>query len=144
MKTKILVSLAFLVIQLSYAQSDIIRVTETIQNYIDGSSYNTLDLLENAFAENATLYLTIRDTFRTITPKEYMSFFNGKEGEFNGRHGKILAIDIYEDIATAKAEILIPERNWLFIDLFLLKKTEKGWKIISKTATRTVTNTKGE
>ena len=113
------------------------QVKKTLQNYIDGSSYNKLTLLRSAFSENATLYLTTRDGFKRLTPEDYVGFFkNSKEGEFNGRHGKILSVEVAKDIASAKVEIAIPKRKWIFIDLFLLKKTNKGWKIISKTATR--------
>ena len=112
-------------------------VKQTLQNYIDGSSYNKLDLLVSAFAENATLYLTGRDGFKIYTPKEYAGFFkNSKKGEFNGRVGKILSVEVIKDIATAKVEIAGPSRKWVYIDLFLLKKTKNAWKIISKTATR--------
>lgn len=113
------------------------QVKQTLQNYIDGSSYNKTKLLESAFFSNATLYLTTRDGFKRLTPEDYVGFFkNGKQGEFNGRHGKILYVEITKDIANAKVEISIPKRKWVYIDLFLLKKTEQGWKIISKTATR--------
>jgi hypothetical protein len=125
-------------IQLSTAQTEHSLVEKTLQNYIDGSSYNKLDLLESAFTENATLYLTGKDgEFKRYTPKEYAGFFkNKKYGEFNGRIGKVLSIEVVKDIATAKVEIAGPERKWVYIDLFLLKKTANGWKIISKTATR--------
>lgn len=119
------------------SQSECDTVKKTLQNYINGSSYNKPNLLESAFAENATLYLTGRDGFKVYTPKEYVAFFkNSKKGEFNGRHGDILEVKVTKDIATAKVEISIPARKMIYIDLFLLKKTEKGWKIISKTATR--------
>jgi hypothetical protein len=137
MKTLVLLFITLLSFQFIAAQTDIELVENTIQNYIDGSSYNKVDILENAFAENASLYLTIRDTFKIITPKYYVGFFkNGEVGKFNGREGKILSIDVQADIATAKAQILIPARDLHFIDLFLLKKTAGQWKIISKTATR--------
>lgn len=119
-------------------ESSFKAVEKTLQNYITGSSYNKLQQLESAFTKDATLYLTGRDGFFKIyTPKEYSGFFkNKKNGEFNGRVGKILSIEIFKDIASAKAEIFGPDRKWVYIDLFLLKETEKGWKIISKTATR--------
>ncbi|MGS2761188.1 nuclear transport factor 2 family protein [Sinomicrobium sp. M5D2P9] len=113
---------------------DRIEIEKTLHNYIEGSSYNKLDMLGSAFSENATLYLTIRNEFKIITPAEYMTFFRGKPGTFNGRTGEILSIDIAGDIATAKAEILIPARKMRFVDLFLLKKTGEGWQIISKSA----------
>lgn len=118
-------------------ESSFKNVEKTLQDYITGSSYNQLEQLENSFTVDATLYLTGKDGFKIYTPKEYVGFFkNKKAGEFNGRVGEILSIEIFKDIATAKAEIAGPNRDWVYIDLFLLKKTEKGWKIISKTATK--------
>lgn len=112
-------------------------IKNTLQNYITGSSYNKLDLIKSAFTSNATLYLTGRSGFKRYTPDEYANFFkNGEVGKFNGRQGKILDVEIFKDIATAKVEIAGPQRKWVYLDLFLLKKIEGSWKIISKTATK--------
>lgn len=137
MKNLILLFIICTVFQFSNAQSECVKIEETLNKYTEGSSYNKLELLESAFAENATLYLTGRDGFKVYTPKEYVEFFkNAEKGKFNGRYTKVLAIEVVEDIATAKVEISIPERKMVYIDLFLLKKFEESWKIISKTATR--------
>ncbi len=112
------------------------KVEQTLINYINGSSYNKLAQLGSAFAKDPTLYLTIKGQFKPISPEEYINFFKGKPGEFNGRAGKILSIEVIDDIAHAKAEILILERKLRFVDLFLLKNIAGDWKIISKTATK--------
>lgn len=118
-------------------QPDEILIKKTLKNYINGSSYNERDTLKSAFAKNATLYLTGRKGFKRYTPEEYANFFKGKEkGEFNGRRGEILSIEKTKDIAIAKVEISNPKQKWVYIDLFLLKKVDDHWKIISKTATR--------
>lgn len=138
MKKYIVTLIALFCLQITNAQTETEQVQKTLQKYMDGSSYNKQELILNAFTDNATLYLSGRDGFKMYTPKQYANFFkNGKKGEFNGRDAKILAIEVIKDIATAKVEIAGPERKWVYIDLFLLKKTEEGWKIISKTATRT-------
>ncbi len=138
MKLYFLVFTTLCFTQFSNAQSEHSLIEKTLQNYMEGSSYNKLDLLESAFVENATLYLTNRDgLFKLYTPKEYSGFFkNAEYGTFNGRYAKTLAIEVVKDIATAKVEISGPAREWVYIDLFLLKKLDNGWKIISKTATR--------
>ncbi|GGG98434.1 hypothetical protein GCM10011416_15720 [Polaribacter pacificus] len=125
-------------IQLAKAQTDHLQVEKTLQNYIEGSSYNKLDLLKSAFAENATLYLTMgTGVFKRLSPADYAELFkNNPSGKFNGRYGKVLSVSLIKDIATAKVEIRIPARKMVYIDLFLLKRTDSGWKIISKTATR--------
>jgi len=144
MKQYIFTIILLCTIQLSTAQSEHAAVKKTLQNYIEGSSYNKLEMLEKAFTENATLYLTGRDgLFKRYTPKEYTGFFKNREkGKFNGRDGKVLAIEIINDIVMAKVEIAGPKSAWVYIDLFLLKKIENEWKIISKTATRTEDNSK--
>ncbi|WP_233558574.1 nuclear transport factor 2 family protein [Aquimarina sp. BL5] len=113
-------------------------VVQTLQKYMEGSSYNKREMLLNAFSDNATLYLTNRDgDFKKYSPSEYADFFkNAEKGKFNGRDAKILEVTVTKDIATAKVEIAGPNRAWVYIDLFLLKKFKNDWKIISKTATR--------
>lgn len=135
---KIKITFLVLFVSLSIvAQSDRESITKTLQDYMHGSSFNQKEQLRSAFAENATLYLTVRDEFKMLTADEYVSWFRGEPGTFNGRKSKILSINVSNEIATAKVEILIPQRKWRFIDLFLLKKMENGtWKIISKTATK--------
>ncbi len=144
MKNYIVLFTMLLVFQFGRSQSECAKVEETLQAYMEGSSYNKLDMLESAFVENATLYLTARGGFKVFTPKEYGSFFkNAEAGKFNGRHAKVLAIEVVRDIATAKVEISIPEKKMLYVDLFLLKKIGDEWKIISKTATRVDDNANG-
>lgn len=127
------------------AQTDQKLVVQTIKNYIEGSSYNKTNLLESAFTTDATLFLTAKNGFNRYTPKEYSSWFdNKKTGTFNGRMGEILSVEIVNDIATAKVEIFNPQKNWRYIDLFLLKKLKDEWKIISKTATKTDASENGK
>ncbi len=119
------------------ADSETNAVRETIQQYIDGSSYSQRDTLTQAFHPDATLYLTGQDGFARYSPTQYADFFALREpGKFNGRVGKILSIEVVKDIAAAKASIEIPDRDLFYIDLFLLKKTGDAWQIISKTATQ--------
>ncbi len=137
MKNYILLFTTLIAFQFISAQSECVNVEKALQSYMEGSSYNKPELLVSAFTENATLYLTGKDGFKLYTPKEYIAFFkNAEKGKFNGRDAKVLAIEVVKDIATAKLEIAGPKRKWVYIDLFLLKKFEDGWRIISKTATR--------
>ena len=138
MRITTLLFLALITFQFTQAQSEHSFVEKTLQNYMEGSSYAKLKMLKSAFADDATLYLTNKEgLFKIYSPSEYADFFkNSEKGKFNGRDAKVLAIEVVKDIAMAKVEIAGPERKWVYIDLFLLKKTNKGWKIISKTATR--------
>jgi len=118
------------------AQSDIQQIQTTIQKYIDGTAYNNIPLFSEAFHDSTNLYLDNKQKGLRIVPiATYKSWFkNGTSGTFNGRIGSILSIDTFENIAFAKAEILIPRRNTQFIDMFILKKLNGKWLIISKSA----------
>jgi putative intracellular protease/amidase len=121
-------------------------VKKCIQNYLDGTSYNNPDSIEKAFYSEANLFLSHKDKDLWIVPiSEYTTWFkNDKQGQFNGRVGRIISIDLYNNIASAKAEILIPGKKMEFIDLFLLKKIQGEWKIISKSASSLSSNKSGQ
>lgn len=117
----------------------------TLKNYLEGTSYSQPEQIKKAFFKDANLYLDKKDQDVWIVPiTKYASWFeNEKQGEFNGRIGTILQIDINNNIATAKAEILFTKNNARYIDLFLIKKIDGNWKIISKTASSINSNQHG-
>ncbi|QKX06160.1 peptidase [Aquimarina sp. TRL1] len=135
---------SFLVISLiffhffTFGQTEEHAIKNTLLNYINGTSYNQPELIKKAFYAEADLFLDNKKDELWIVPiKKYQSWYeNKKHGEFNGRIGNILSIDYNNTIASAKVEILFPDDNSRYIDLFLLKKIEKQWKIISKTAAK--------
>ena len=137
--------LSSLVTICSIAQSsDQVAVANVLNDYINGSSYTNTEQLRSAFSKDATLYLTLKEGPKRLSSEEYINFFKDKEkGSFSGRIGNILSITVDEDIATAQAEIVVPKANILFTDLFLLKKINNQWKIISKTATKKKQENKG-
>ncbi len=127
----------FLLSIVGSAQSDLAQIEETLQKYLNGSSYSEPEMIQSAFYSEAPLFLSKEgQEIYLLSPKEYADLFKNREkGKFNGRDGKILTIDQSNNIAMAKAEIKIPARNMTFIDIFLLKKLEGEWKIISKVTT---------
>ena len=110
-----------------------------LQAYLDGTSYNDTDLIRSAFYEDARLFLSHPEReIWIVSIDEYLGFFaNREKGKASGREGEILSIDRTGIIATAKAEIRSTTNEARYIDLFLLKRIEGEWKIISKSATRT-------
>lgn len=113
------------------------EVSAVIQDYLLGSSYNRHDQLRRAFHPEARLYLSQgTDGMREVGIAEYAGWFSKNPGEFNGRIGRLLGVQVEGNIATAKAEILVGKDQARFVDLFLLKKLGGQWQIISKTATR--------
>lgn len=137
MRTLILTFTFLFSMLIGAAQSEEEAIRVTIQKYLDGSSHSDLELITSAFYPEADLFLSKKDQeLWVLSPEEYANLFKKREkGKFNGRFGKILSVDYANNIASAKAEISIPSANLVFIDIFLLKKLEGEWKIISKAAT---------
>jgi putative intracellular protease/amidase len=135
-----------LVSNLSFSQSEQSLIENCIQNYIVGTSYNMPESISKAFYPEANLFLSHKEKPLWIVPaSEYVTWFKkGNHGEFNGRIGKIISIEYFNDIAIAKAEILIPQRKQEFMDMFLLKKIQGEWKIISKSASSKTSNKSGK
>ncbi|WP_097442214.1 nuclear transport factor 2 family protein [Sediminicola luteus] len=130
---------------LATAQTDFEQVKQTVDDYIQGTSYTYPDRLKKAFHPESNLYLSQKDNdFWVVPSKEYIAWFAKKEpGTFTKRLGKILQIEVLGDIATAKAEILITPRKLRFVDAFLLKKVGGKWQIIAKTASNGPTEKNG-
>lgn len=138
--------LSFSAVSATAQHDDHHDITQTLKDYISGTSYNQQALIKRAFEENAELILDSQqqDVWR-VSVEEYASWFKPERaGQFNGRVGEILAIDIEGKVATAKVEILLPSKSQRFVDLFLLKKLESGWKVISKIASSEHANNNGE
>ncbi len=121
-------------------------VKDVIESYLYGSSYNDPVAIQSAFYHSADMYLDHKDhPIFKMTPAEYAALFEQRDhGAFNGRYGKITTIDVFGGIATAQAEILIPTGNSLYMDMFILKKLDGEWKIISKAAGRNDTERTGK
>ncbi|MFS4492898.1 nuclear transport factor 2 family protein [Maribacter sp. 2308TA10-17] len=138
MKTLFLTAALLLACTTSVAQNEEDAIRESLQSYIDGSSYNDPEKIVAPFYEDARMFLSKKDQpIWILSAAEYAELFKKREkGKFNGRVGTILSVDRANDIATAKVEININKGEMIFIDLFILKKLEDQWKIISKAATR--------
>ena len=119
-----------------FAQSEEALIRETLNKYLEGSSYSDPEMIQSAFYENADLFLSKEgQELWVLTPKEYAALFESRpKGKFNGRETTILSINQQHNIASAMAEIKIASRNMRFVDIFLLKKLSGEWKIISKVA----------
>jgi putative intracellular protease/amidase len=129
--------LAFALTSVSaYGQTNELMIRQTLTNYIQGTSYNRPKQIEKAFHQETELLLEKKgNPLWRVPVKQYISWFqSGEVGEFTGRIGEIISIDIADNVATAKAEIIFPEKKLRYTDLFLLKNIGDHWQIISKTA----------
>ncbi|MBC3765548.1 nuclear transport factor 2 family protein [Neptunicella marina] len=148
MKTFTLI-LAFFISLFSHicmAQSDQQAISDTLNDYIQGTSFNDQSRIKNAFQSDALLHLQKTDQANwVVKASDYIGWFKEEnKGKFNGRIGEILDIDIAGNIATAKVEILVPAKSLRYTDLFLLKKLDKRWQIISKSASSDTSNRNGK
>ncbi|UGU15940.1 nuclear transport factor 2 family protein [Sinomicrobium kalidii] len=146
MKRFLLPTILLFFANVTFSQNNESQIKTALMNYINGTSYNETKLIDQAFYPEANLYLTKDDNEPWIVPiSEYTSWFKkAKKGQFNGRIGNILYIEDFNTIALAKAEILNPDKNITYIDMFLLKKIQNEWKIISKTADSEASNLSGD
>jgi hypothetical protein len=134
---KILTLSALLFIQLNLSaqnnDSAIAQIRETIMNYIDGTANGEPEKLRKAFHPDFNLYtVSDKDSLMIRSGEKYIT--NIKPGEKSNRIGRIISIDVENNAAMAKAEIIVP--NWrIFTDYFLLLKYEGAWKIVQKSYT---------
>lgn len=121
-------------------------VEKALEDYILGTSFSDPERIRAAFSPTALLLLEREnEPLWEVPVAEYAQWFEGREpGQATGRVGEIMDIDIDGEIATAKVEILMPQRGRRYVDLFLLKRFDDRWLIISKTADSAASNRTGE
>ena len=120
------------------ADQDENAIRDTVRLYMHGTSFNVQDEINQAFHASSRLYLDGKnDTEWELSGPEYAKLFSQEKiGQFNGRHGRLIKVDVSGKVATAKAEIHIPQQGVRYVDVFLLKKIAGNWKIVSKSAHR--------
>lgn len=122
---------------ITLAQTDEEAVRATANDYIEGTSNGDIARIKRAFTETAALYGVNPDgSIRHIPIAKYVTYF--KPNVKNDRRGKIVAVDIVNNAANVKIEIL--SQGWKYTDFLLLLKLKDGWKIINKSYTRVKAN----
>lgn len=126
-------------------QASVHAIQQVLRDYIEGTSYNNKQQIAQAFNPAADLLLEKEgQPFTKVSVSDYLSWYKSEnQGKFNGRIGEILQIDVSGDLATAKAEIIIPGQQRRFIDVFLLKNIDSHWQIISKAAVKQTSKQNG-
>ncbi len=131
-KVYFLMLFGFIVLN-TQAQTEKELISETITAYFEGTANGESEKLKKAFHPDFNLYAVNKDnSLKTWEGKDYVGRI--KPGKKSNRIGKIIAIDFENNVATAKAEVLIPNKR-VFTDYFLLVKYEGSWKIIHKSYT---------
>jgi thymidylate synthase len=117
-------------------KSEIAKITETLVDYIEGSTNGQPNRLKKAFHSDLNLYYIKNNELKIWSGKKYIE--STKEGKPTGETGKIISIDFENDIAVAKVQISNPRSKAPYIDYFMLTKIKGHWTIIHKMFTKRV------
>lgn len=114
-------------------KTDTEQVAETLMDYIDGTANGEPARLRKAFHPDFKLYaVTEVDSLLIRSGDQYIK--EVQAGKKTNRLGRIVSIDVENNIATAKVEVLIPDFR-LYTDYLMLVKYEGSWKIVQKSYT---------
>jgi len=139
MKKSLLLLLVLISFQTIQAQSEFEAISQTLTDYIEGSTEGQPNRLKTAFHPDLNLYSINKDQKLNIwSGTAYIE--DTKEGKPTGEGGKIISIDFENNAAVAKVEISHPKSPSTYIDYFMLLKIENKWTIIHKMYTKRTSN----
>jgi aldose sugar dehydrogenase len=131
---KLILMLAMVLPVAGYAQqSELQQIQTTIGWYFEGWGISDSTLVGKAMHPTCHLKFFRDGKFTDMTKAEYLSRFKLRPKP-DSLFTRIVAIDITENIASAKTEIEIG--NSVFTDYFNLMKIEERWFIVDKIAVR--------
>lgn len=107
------------------------KITETINSYFEGWMTGDTTKLGRAMHRTCQLKNIKDDDVIIFDRATYLSFFKPRPRRQNAG-GKIVSINITDDIAAAKCEIFTEER--LYTDYFNMMKIKDEWYIVDKIA----------
>ncbi len=106
------------------------RITNVLQQYIDGAKSGKGDDMRPAFHKDATVFGYVgADLF--AGPIEQLFTWNDENGPAAELELRIASIDVVGTVATVRLEL----DNWTghrFTDLFTLLEVDGDWKIMNK------------
>ncbi len=135
-KMFLLFSLSFLFsttnAQVTDNTSDWHLVQKTLNLYIDGQATGDSVKIAQSFHDSWQLKVAYDGKFDKVSKSQYLIGYKKREKPKTWS-GRIVAIEITNNIASAKVEISTSKS--LFTDYFHLLKTNEGWFIVDKIAT---------
>jgi len=111
---------------------DVEQITSVINNYFEGWMTGDTTKLGQAMHQTCQLKNIKDDGVIIFDRATYLGFFKPRERRENAG-GRIISIDVTDDIGSAKCEIFTETR--LFTDYFNLMKVADRWYIVDKIAT---------
>ncbi|WP_342119001.1 nuclear transport factor 2 family protein [Pseudoduganella sp. OTU4001] len=116
------------------AQSDAEQITNTLNDYIEGTANGEPDRLKKAFHPDFKLY-GVSDANELLIRSGEQYIANFTPGQKTDRIGRIISIDFENNAASAKVEVIVPKFSRVYTDYFLLMKYQGAWKIVQKSFT---------
>lgn len=115
-------------------RTDVEQISETLIDYIEGSTEGQPGRLKTAFHSDLNLYYVKEGELQIWSGENYIE--DTKEGQPTGETGKIISIDYENNIAIAKVQISNPKNSTDFVDYFMLMKLKSRWTIVHKMFTK--------
>lgn len=112
--------------------AEVEQITQMINMYFEGWMTGDTTKLSYAMHRTCQLKNIKEDDVIIFERATYLSFFKPRERRKNAG-GRIISINVTDDIASAKCEIFTADR--LFTDYFNLMKVKDRWYIVDKIAT---------
>jgi aldose sugar dehydrogenase len=139
MEMKKIIVTAFFILAAVLAKAQSTQATDrqqaetTIQLYFDGWATGDTSKIGKAMHSTCHLKFYRDNLFTDMTRAEYLGRFKPRPRP-DGLAAKIVALDMTENIASAKTEI--DTGKDIFTDYFNLIKTNEGWFIVDKVSVR--------
>lgn len=113
--------------------SDVELIERTLTDYMEGTANGEPDKLRRAFHPDFKLY-AVDDMGKLLVRSGEQYIANVRTGEKTDRVGRIVSIDVENNAASAKVDIVV-SKSRRYSDYFLLLKYEGSWKIVQKSYT---------
>ncbi|MFK7811137.1 MAG: nuclear transport factor 2 family protein [Maribacter sp.] len=120
-------------IQTTNAQTDLEAITNTLNDYLEGTANGEPERVKRAFHPELNLYSVRNDSVNVWYGQDYTGGI--KQGKKSDRIGRIVSIDYENDAAVGKIEIIMPGPKRIYTDYLMLLKYQGSWKIIHKSYT---------
>lgn len=121
--------------QVNDATNDWFLIQKTLNLYLDGQATGDSIKVGKSFHDSWQLKYFAEDKFNIVYKTEYMKGYKSPHAKSVNWSGRIVFIDITNNVAVAKVEI--STSKLLFTDYFNLMKTDQDWFIVDKISTRT-------
>ena len=120
--------------QVNDSANDWALIQKTLNLYLDGQGTGDSVKVGKSFHDSWQLKYFAEDKLTIVRKSEYLKAYKAPYAKVANWSGRIVSIDITNNVAAAKVEI--STSKLLFTDYFNLMKTNNEWFIVDKISTR--------